>query len=160
MPETLRAGSKSGGVAQLYDKHAQMNGRVPYGTMRFEVQAHQGWLKSKADITTFGDLTEVNIDKLFFDRMEWFGLEAEVMTFGTFLDRILDDSSLDTRTQNGLLKYVRAIQRGSEPEVSARTAQTYKRLLRERHIAPYDEGAADPSVTRLDFESGTEIQVA
>jgi hypothetical protein len=128
--------------------------------MRFEVQARQGWLKSRGCITTFSDLTEANIDRLFFDRMRWFGLEAEVMTYGTFLDRILDDSSLDTRTQNGLLKYVRAMQRGSEPQIHARTAQKYKRLLRELNIAPYDETIADWSVTRLDFESGTEIQVA
>jgi hypothetical protein len=89
------------------------------GTLRFEVQALQGWCKQLANISTFSDLTQTSIDKLFFSRMKWFGLEAEVMYYGTLLDRILDDPSLSTRVQNGLLRYVRAIQRGSEPNVSA-----------------------------------------
>jgi hypothetical protein len=160
VPETLEAGSKSGGKVMLYDKHAQVPSRAEPGTLRCEVQAHQSWCQRYGSIRTVSDLTAQNIDKLADDRFQWFGLEAEVMSYDTMCERIVGDESLSASTKIELLEYALARLRGDEHQMCSKTARKYSRLLRELNIAPYRESAMNFSISRLDFESGTEVQVA
>jgi hypothetical protein len=159
-PETLEAGSKSGGKVMLYDKYAKAPDRALPATLRFEIRAHQSWLKHYGNISTLADVTKRSIHRLALNRAQWFGLEAEVMTFETACDRILDDSELSTRVQNGLMRYVLARLRGNGPQLSSKTAQEYRRTLKRLGIAPYRTSDIDFAVSRLDFKTGTEIRVA
>ena len=83
---TLQAGSASGGKVKLYDKHLKDPHLAPPGTMRVEVEAHRGWCK-KFGIHTVADLSPVTVGRLVRNRLDWFGLERQVMTFETACER-------------------------------------------------------------------------
>jgi hypothetical protein len=159
--ETLTSGSKSGGQGKLYDKFRESPGRCDPGTMRFEVQARQPWCERNG-LLTLSTITPISVDKLLRDRAKWFGLESDVMTVQTAFEIILDlaDSELGTRKKLGLMQFIHARARGELPKMSSRTAAEYRGLLREFGIAPTLEVNPDPSITRLDLRSGTEVKVA
>ena len=159
-PETIMAGSKSGGSVRLYDKSAHRLWQAPPGTMRFEIEARQGWCQRLGAISTFDDLTEANLVKLRENRSAWFGLEAQVMTTEAAFERIFDDSETGTRVKLELAKFILDRLRGRQTELSSRTAMSYQRRLRDLGIAPFSSAEADFTVTRLDVESGTELQIA
>lgn len=158
IPETLRAGSKAGGYANLYDKHSEHPLEASPGTLRFEVQA-RGWGPRYGEIHTVGDISDLSTHRLMRQIANWFGLESQLVNTDTAIDLILA-SDLKSRTQLGLLKYVRARMCGRRPEGSKATIAKYDNLLRDLKIAPVLEGSATPSIFRLDLKSGTEVQVA
>jgi hypothetical protein len=119
------------------------------GTMRAELQAHSRWCKRYGLIHLLGDVTERSVDRLFANRMSWFGLEHEVMTLETAFEEVLS------------LKEMTSRKKGEQPSVSARTEGDYKRLLRSLRIAPIRrKGNLDTSISHLDLEAGTEARVA
>ena len=159
LPETLRVGSKSGGWAVLYDKHRESPRLAPAGTLRFEIQG-RGWCKRYGGITCVEDLTPLNIARLVVNRVKWLGLESELMASETACAQILRNENYDARFRNGLALYVLDTQRGVSPAITPRTASKYIKALRELGIAPTSKTGVDPVVTRLDFRSGTEVEVA
>ena len=160
VPQTLRSGSPSGGFANLYDQHAKRPNLAPPGTMRFEVQAHRGgWLK-KHGILTLADITEKNVDNLFWDRIDWFGLENEVMTSTTACERIARAKHITPTTKINLEVFMFDRLKGVKSEVDPKTATKYKRMLRDLGVAPFLESQIDESITRLDVSTYGEVQIA
>ncbi len=160
VPETLTAGTKNAGRVRLYDKYAQAPHLALPGTMRVEVEARGAWCK-RLGLNRFGDLTATNLVRLVDDRIiDWFGLEAEVMTFETACMQIVKNQDLSDRLKVGLLRYLLARLQGQNPETCSKTAGDYRRRLKDLGIAPYLDSAVDFSVTRLDFDAGTELRVA
>jgi len=156
---TLQSGSASGGKVKLYDKHLKDPHLAPPGTMRAEVEAHSGWCK-KFGIHTVADLSPVIIGRLVKNRLDWFGLEREVMTFETACEKVIEMPGMSAPTKIGLLQYVLSVRRGVDPKVTASTIRKYNGLLKEHQIAPYLSGDVHRSVSRLDLRTGTEVRVA
>jgi hypothetical protein len=159
LPQTLEAGSNAGWV-RLYDKGLEDPGVAPPGTMRVEVEAHRGWAERYGPIYTTADLTSENVVKIFLNRMRWFGVENEVMTFETARKEIYFSNALGTRRKMAMVQYMYNLEDGKPPGVSKRTISDYKSILRDLGIGPMRVGGADRSITRLDLASGTEIRVA
>jgi hypothetical protein len=157
--QTLSVGSQTQ-QGRLYDKHAQLPDLAEPGTMRFEVEARRRWCECYGEIVQFNDIIPSKIDNLILDRVEWFGLQNEVMTFETTCERIINDETVETRLKVALLQFLSDTQRGRPSGKSARTVAHYKRILRSRRIAPVLDAQYERSITRLDFETGTEVQIS
>ena len=157
---TLETGSKSGGKCKLYDKHLQSPHLAVPGTMRFEVEAHESWLKRLSGINTVSDLTVSAISKLMWNRMRWFSLETPVMNVKTAEERILRNQDLGTALQNGLLRYILERQFGLAISAKYQTVAKYGRILQELGIAVYADDVVEEQTCRLDFKTGTEVRVA
>ncbi len=139
VPETLWAGTKSGDMFKLYDKHRKSPHLAPPGTLRWEVQAKKSWLKRCGGISRVEDLTPENIDTLVDDRIKWSGLECEVMTVESAVDKILQIEGINATTKVGLLEYASAVRRGVDPRTCAKPSVVgrYRRILKDQRIAPY-----------------------
>jgi len=155
VPGSVSAGSRAGKV-RTYDKCRQSRGQAPDGTVRSELEARSGWLKRYGGIYTLGNLTEANILRLFINRMSWFGLEREIITFQIAIQRIIDED-LDPRRFQGLIKYMFNRNAGGEQKCSDRTAGKYEQFLRELGIALLLEEREPTMVSRLDLASGREV---
>jgi hypothetical protein len=158
-PEALKAGSKTGGWAQLYDKHRKSPGRALPGTMRFEVQARRYWAEHYGGIVTVGDVTNRATRQLLHERAGWFGLESKVVNLETATE-IIVCSDYSPTTQRNLLKFIIDQAHGRPPAVCEKTASTYRNLLRELQISPMLSHQGHRSEMRLDLESGSEVRVA
>ena len=124
------------------------------------MEAYKAWCRRYGNIFTTADLSRENIGKLFQNRMRWFGLENEVMTFETARRQILFSDQIGSRRKLGLLQYTYDLEEGKSAKVSSRTASEYNRTLRDLAMGPMREQSKDQSITRLDIETGTEILVA
>jgi hypothetical protein len=156
---TLQAGSASGGKVKLYDKHLKDPDLAPPGTMRAEVQADLGWCK-QFGILRVADINPLSVGRLVTNRLDWFGLEREVMTFETACEKVIELPDMTASTKLGLLHYVLSVQKGFDPTVSISTARKYNGLLKKYQISPFLGGDVDRSVSRLDLRTLTEVRVA
>ena len=157
---TLRSGSQSGGWVQLYDKHLQSPHLAQEGTMRAEVQARESWCQRYGGIYTVSDLTIPNLSRLMRNRIRWFGLEREVVTFETACEKILRNRQLDRRVQDNLVRYILERQMGLDLTATPKSIAKYRSILGDMNISVQLERDLAGSVGHLDLRSGTEVRAA
>jgi hypothetical protein len=156
--QTLMVGSGAG-VVRLYDKHAETSGRAPDGVLRWEAECRHVWADKYGGLRALADITEEKVMKLAEDRWAWSGIGTEVGSMSRVYD-LVRSSDLSQREQNGFLVYLWG-QSAGDLALSSRTSLAkYRRIQRELGLVIEPgtlDGAAGGIVSRLDWESGTEI---
>jgi len=110
--EGVHFGSQAHRV-KLYDKSIETRGRVPFGTMRFEVQLGRDWLRRRG-VLVLADLSAQTAGDLAMEAWEWSRMGAEVTNARSVLDQIEDMEVSDT-VKAGLQRDLRLLADGISP---------------------------------------------
>lgn len=157
--QTLMVGSGAG-VARLYDKAAETQGKAPEGTLRFEAQCRSDWCEKYGGLRVLADVDDASVSRLAGNRWEWSAMGAEVSGLNRVVDRVMSDLSMSERERTMFLGYlVRQAAGDSLGVTSSRTLAKYRAAQRRLGLV-VDPGMLDASsgvTSRLDWESGREV---
>jgi hypothetical protein len=157
--ETLMVGSGAG-VARLYDKHRETEGRAPVGTVRFEAECRPGWCEKYGEIRRLSDVTTEKVSALARNRWDWSAMGTEVVSSGVVLLKRLDDAGLSPAKKRGFIGWLVEQSVGIPSPIGTETHAEYRRIQRDLGIVASEVfgGAGGLQVmSRLDFDEGTEL---
>lgn len=157
--QTLMVGSGAG-VARLYDKHQETEGKAPGGTLRFEAEARKDWSKKYGGIKVLSDVTDENVSELARNRWDWAQMGAEVLCTGAALcDRLQGIPGLSAAKRRGFLGWLVEQSAGFGSDIGFETAAQYRALQREYGIVVGDLFSPNglQVLARLDFDEGREV---
>jgi hypothetical protein len=160
---TLRLSTKTGGVANLYDKHRESAGKAPEGTVRFEVQM-EGWLtKYSSSIRTVSDITN---ESLAHATRGWWQRSNFGLAIASGPDMLAEVQSLlqgernAAAMANSVYAYYLRAQTGDEAlDLPSSTRRRYEAILRRAEDFAATHGRDGDQMLRLDLESGREVKV-
>jgi hypothetical protein len=155
--QTLLVGNNTGSV-RAYDKGAETGGAAPADVVRWEVQARTDWVRKLAGVSALGAVDAEACERLARDRWEWSRMGVEVAGLSSVVDRVMAlglTSAVESRFLGDLVKMAAG---HLQPMSTYRHAQ-FNRLVREAGVVVSADllGDATEFVSRLDFDSGTEI---
>ena len=151
--QTLMVGSNSG-LARLYDKFAETEGKVEEGTVRFEIEGRSDWVQNYGKMRTAADLDDSKVQVFGRDRWEWSKMGVEVKSLSGLVS-VVASSDLTPRQQQNFLGWLMMQSTPFAYEVSHTTLAKYRKLQKELNIAfGADFVSSLGFSTRLDWETG------
>jgi hypothetical protein len=146
-------GSNSG-IARLYDKCAETEGKVEQGTVRFEIEGRGDWVVNYGNMKTARDLSEENVARFARDRWEWSKMGVEVRSVSGVVE-VVTRSGLTRREQQNFLGWLVMQSTPFAFEVGHTTLAKFRKLQRELNIAiGVDVVDSVGFTSRLDWQSG------
>ena len=154
--QTLMVGSNSG-IARLYDKCAETQGKVAQGTVRFEIEGRSDWLKNYGGMRSVADLSNEKVRGFARDRWEWSKMGVEVKSTAGVVD-VVARSGLTPRQQQNFIGWL-VMQSTPYAYTPAKEALAkFRKLQRELNISiGADVVGSVGFSSRLDWESGEEV---
>ena len=160
--QTLHVGSGAG-MVRLYDQHAAYADKgAPEGSLRWEVEAHAGWLE-RFGVERVRDLSVLRMESAAMDRWEWSRMGTTVTGAANVveaIDRLVKIGDLSPAKGDRLLGNLVRESLGTSWRTSKTTAAEYERFKRALGVVPSAElfQGADVEVRgRLDFDQGLEV---
>lgn len=159
--QTLYVGSKAGTV-RLYDQHAAYADKgAPEGSLRFEIEAHKGWLQS-AGARYVSELDAVVVGKLARERWEWSQMGTTVsgpVNAVQVLQRQVQAGELKQATADRLLGVMvrQSFGFGQQTKTSEWRHRQVMHGLGLTAGALWNDDLSRQASGRLDFETGTEF---
>jgi hypothetical protein len=153
--QTLCVGSNAGTV-RLYDKHEENPRLAPPGTLRWETEAHKGWLSGYGDVRKLRDVHEATVASLASNRWQWSAMGAEIAAADRVVERLLT-ANVGPAVAHGFLGWAVMQSVGVAIPMSHTTLAKYRKLQRELGVALEPGAMAGSFVGRLDFETGREV---
>jgi hypothetical protein len=159
--QTLMVGSRTSGVARLYDKHQESEGRAPVGSVRFEAECRRAWCHKYGGMERLGDVNNGSVAMLARERWEWSGMGSEIFCSGVALLEALDLAGLSPAKKRAFVGWLLEQSVGVPSPIGKQAASDYRRIQRQLGIVAADMfgGQGGKQVfSRLDFDSGTEVR--
>jgi hypothetical protein len=155
--QTLMVGSGSG-VVRLYDKWAETKGAAPEGTVRWEVEARDGWCNRYGEIRTMADVDDDGLERFAKDRWDWSAMGSEVSATERVVEQVMR-SGLSYREQRQYLGHLMMMAAGVEVPAGTEAMAKWNRLTRKLGIVLGEETFASSGgfSSRLDWDSGSEV---
>jgi hypothetical protein len=153
--QTLDVGSGAG-TTMLYDKHQESPKLAPPGRLRWECEAHRGWLARYGNVVRLRDVHEETVQSLAENRWRWSQMGADISAANVVLEKV-QRARLSSREQLSFLGWMVAQSTGVHVPVSKQATAKYRRLQRELGVSMEPGAMAGTFLARLDFETGTEV---
>jgi len=151
--QTLMVGSNSG-VARLYDKCAETEGKVEQGTVRFEIEGRSDWVSNYGKMRTANDLHTDNVQRFARDRWEWSKMGVEVKSTSGVVE-VVAASGLSRREQQNFIGWLVMQSTPHAFDVGHTTLAKFRKLQRQLNISlGADVVNSVGFSTRLDWDSG------